>query len=170
MDNFFDNSTETTLHEICVQVFLRFSDSSKPSQSISLIYEFVWLAGFRKLEENLLKTLWKVVPVIKLAHIFWWRHNNRKQSASAREHWCEISCDIPYCMIRHDMKGRSQSCIVLERCTFGEASRMQLILFLCVFISDGALIWGRCQKFVFVLIIMRIWRVRRLLSGTWEWF
>ena len=25
-----------------------------------------------------------------------WRHNNRKQSASAREHWCDVSCDIPY--------------------------------------------------------------------------
>ena len=33
--NFSDKSTETTLHEICVQVFLRFS--SKPSQSLSLI-------------------------------------------------------------------------------------------------------------------------------------
>ena len=35
--NFCDKSTETTLHEICVQFFLRFSDSSKPSQSVSLI-------------------------------------------------------------------------------------------------------------------------------------
>ena len=35
--NFFDKSTETTLHDICVQVFLRFSDSSKSSQSVSLI-------------------------------------------------------------------------------------------------------------------------------------
>ena len=34
--------------------------------------------------------------MIKVAHIFWWRHDNRKQSASAREHWCEVSCDIPY--------------------------------------------------------------------------
>ena len=42
--NFRDKSTETTLHEICVQVFLRFSDSSKPSQSVSLIYELAWLA------------------------------------------------------------------------------------------------------------------------------
>ena len=48
--------------------------------------------------------------------------------------------------IRHDTKGRSQSCIVFERCTFWEVSRMQFILFLCVFISDGALIWGRCQN------------------------
>ena len=94
--NFSDKSTETTLHETCVQVFLRFSDSSKPWQSVSLIYEFVWLAEFRKFEENLLKTSLKVVPVIKLAHIFWWRHDNRKQSASAREHWCDVSCYIPY--------------------------------------------------------------------------
>ena len=45
-------------------------------------------------------------------------------------------------------RGPSQSCIVLERCTVGEVSRMQFILFLSVFISDGALIWGRCQKIV----------------------
>ena len=30
--NFFNKSTETTLHEICAQVFLKFSDSKKPSQ------------------------------------------------------------------------------------------------------------------------------------------
>ena len=79
-----------------MQVFHRFSDSCKSSQSISLIYEFAWLAGFSKSEENLLKTSCKVVPATKVAHIFWWRHNNRKQSASAREHWCDVSCDIPY--------------------------------------------------------------------------
>ena len=98
MGNFSNKSTETTLHKICVQVFLRFSDSSKSSQYVSLIYELVWLAGFRKSEENLLKTSWNVVPVIKVAHIFWWRHDNRKQSASAREHWCDVSCDFPYYM------------------------------------------------------------------------
>ena len=38
------------------------------------------------------------------------------------------------------MKVGGQSCVVLERFTFGEVSRMQFILFLCVFISDGALI------------------------------
>ena len=48
--------TETSLHETCLQVFLRYSDSSKPIQSISLIYELTWLAGIRKSEENLLKT------------------------------------------------------------------------------------------------------------------
>ena len=32
--NFCDKSTETTLHEFFVQVFLRFSDPSKPSQSV----------------------------------------------------------------------------------------------------------------------------------------
>ena len=70
MGNFSDESTERTLHDICLQVFLRFSDSSKPGQSVLLIYEFVWLAGFRKSEENLLKTSWKVVPMFKVAHIF----------------------------------------------------------------------------------------------------
>ena len=38
--NFCDKRTEKTLHEIFVQFFLRFSDSNKPSQSVSLIYEF----------------------------------------------------------------------------------------------------------------------------------
>ena len=37
--NLCDKSTDTTLHEICVQGFLRFSNSNKPSQSVSLIYE-----------------------------------------------------------------------------------------------------------------------------------
>ena len=37
--NFCDKSTKITLHEICVQVFLRFSNSSKPNQSVALIYE-----------------------------------------------------------------------------------------------------------------------------------
>ena len=46
--NFCDKSTETSLHEICVQIFLRFSDSSRPSQSVSLIYDLAWLAGIRK--------------------------------------------------------------------------------------------------------------------------
>ena len=94
--NFSNESTERTLHEISLQVFLRFSDSSKSGQSVLLFYKFVWLAGFRKSEENLLKTSWKVVPVIKVAHIFWWRHDNRKQSASAPGHWCDVNCDIPY--------------------------------------------------------------------------
>ena len=41
LGNICDKSTETTLHEICEQVFFffRFSNSSKPSQSISLIYK-----------------------------------------------------------------------------------------------------------------------------------
>ena len=99
--NFSDKSTETTLHEICVQVFLGFSDSSKPGQSVPLIYKFVWLAGFHKSKENLLKTSWKVVPVIKVAHIFWWCHDNRKHSASAREHWCDVICNIPYYSLIH---------------------------------------------------------------------
>ena len=37
--NFCDKRTEKTLHAICVQGFLRFSDSNKQSQSVSLIYE-----------------------------------------------------------------------------------------------------------------------------------
>ena len=37
--NFCDKRTEKNLHEICVQVVLRFFDSNKPSQSVSLIYE-----------------------------------------------------------------------------------------------------------------------------------
>ena len=36
---------------------------------------------------------------------------------------------------------------------------MQFILFLCVFILDGTLIWGRRQTFVSGLIIMGIWQV-----------
>ena len=80
--------------------FLRFSDSSKPSQSESLIYEFAWLAGFRKSDENLIKTSCKDVPVIKVAHIFWWRHDNRKQWASAREHWCDVNAR--YANIKRD--------------------------------------------------------------------
>ena len=65
-----DKSTEITLHEICVQVFLTFSDSSKPSESVSLIYELAWLAEICKSKENLLKTSCKVVSVIKVANIF----------------------------------------------------------------------------------------------------
>ena len=45
--NFSEKSTKTKLHEIHAQVFLRFSDSSKPSQSVLLIYKMVWLAKFR---------------------------------------------------------------------------------------------------------------------------
>ena len=98
MGNFCDQSTETTLYEICVQVCLRFSDSSKPSQCVSLIYELAQLAWISKSEENLLKTSCKVAPMTKVAHIFWWRQDNWQQSASARAHWCDVSCDIPYCL------------------------------------------------------------------------
>ena len=101
MGNFCDKSTETPLLKFCVPCVLRLSDSSKPtSQSVSLIYEFAWLAGFHKSEENLLKTSCKVVPVAKVAHIFRWRHN-RKQSASGHEQWCDFSCDIPYWKKKH---------------------------------------------------------------------
>ena len=90
--NFWDKSTETTLR---VQVLLRFSYPNKPSQSESL----AWLAVIRKSEENLLKMSCKTAPVTKVVHIFWWRHDNRKQSAShfsALENWRDVSCDIPY--------------------------------------------------------------------------
>ena len=99
--NFCDKSTETTLQEICVQVFLRFSDSSKLSQSVSLITELAWLAGIGKSEENLLKLSCKVAPVTKAPHIFWWCHDDQKQSASACECWCEVSCNILYCSSKH---------------------------------------------------------------------
>ena len=64
-------SSWNSLHEICVQVFLSFSYSSKPSQSVWLIYEMTWLAEIRKSGENLLKTSCKVAPVTKVANIFW---------------------------------------------------------------------------------------------------
>ena len=69
MGNFYDKSTETTLHEICVQVFLRFSDSSKPNQSASLIYhvyELAWFTGIGKSEKNWLQTLCQVAPMTKV--------------------------------------------------------------------------------------------------------
>ena len=53
--NFCDKSTETTFHGICVQLFLRFSDSSKPSQSVSLFYKLAWLlesVNLRKAFQN----------------------------------------------------------------------------------------------------------------------
>ena len=64
------------------------------SQAVSLIYELTWLARIGKSEENLLKTSFKVTPETKVAHIFWWHHDNQKQSASLREHWCDVSCAI----------------------------------------------------------------------------
>ena len=97
MGNFCHKSTKTTLHE----VFLRFSDSSKPSQSVLLIYKMALLAEIRKSDENLLKAC-KVASVTKVQNnkcIFWWRHDNRKQSTSARELWCDVSCDVSYCPV-----------------------------------------------------------------------
>ena len=87
---------------LCV-IFLWFSDSSKPGQSITLIYKLAWLAGIHKSEENLLKTSCKVAPVTKVAHKSCWRHDNRKQSASASEHWCDVTCDIPYLLQHQDV-------------------------------------------------------------------
>ena len=70
MGNFCDKGAERTLYEIFVQVFLRFSDSSKSRQSASLIYEFARLAGIRKSQANLLNISCKVASAIKVAHIF----------------------------------------------------------------------------------------------------
>ena len=70
MGNFCDIRTYTTLHDICVEVFLGFSDYNKPRQSVSLIYELALLAGIRKSEENLLKNSCKVAHVTKVAQIF----------------------------------------------------------------------------------------------------
>ena len=110
--NFCDNSTDSTLNGICVQVFFRFSDSTKSTQSISLIYEFAWLAGFHKSEENLLKTSCKAVSVTKVAHIFWWLHGHRKQVRQGHVNidatlveifcithdgllwWCSVACTL----------------------------------------------------------------------------
>ena len=36
----------------------------------------------------------------QLSTYFWWRNDNRKQLASARERWCNVSWDIPYCYKR----------------------------------------------------------------------
>ena len=69
VDNFCVKRTEAILHE---------TDSSKPTQSVSLIYELDWLADICKFEENLVKTSCKVATVSKVAKIFWWRHDNRK--------------------------------------------------------------------------------------------
>ena len=44
-------------------------------------------------------------------------------------------------------KGRIWSCFVLEECTLREVSCTQVIPFHCVFMWNGALFWGRCQKF-----------------------
>ena len=152
--HFCDMSTETTLYEICVQVFLRYSNSSKTSQSVSLIY--AWLSGIGISGKNMLKTsckrkrkksdsvLWQkplhpqkcqkgkmttqttpqnisitqrlrtdlgrsvwVTTATQVSLLlwpklptFWWRHDHGKQSASAHDHWCDVSCDILY-YIKH---------------------------------------------------------------------
>ena len=95
--NFCDKSTETTLHEIRVQVFPRFSDSSKQAKPIRIVNLWIGLACWNPyIWGNLFKTSCKVALVTKVSHIFWWRHNNGKQSASACEYWCDVICDVPY--------------------------------------------------------------------------
>ena len=60
----------------------------------------------------MLQTSCKVAPVTKVAHIFWWHHDNPKQSTSAREHWCDVSCDIAYWL---------PTCVIFQRlCTAKE--------------------------------------------------
>ena len=60
-------------------------------------------------------------------------------------------------------RGRCQSCIVWERCTFGEVSCMQVIPFLCVFILDGAIFGDGVKKFVSALLYYMTegWRLLR---------
>ena len=60
-------------------------------------------------------------------------------------------------------RGRRQSCIVWERCTFGEVSCMQVIPFLCVFIFDGAFLGtmskNSCPAFLYYMT--EGWRLLR---------
>ena len=65
--------------------------------------------------------------------------------------------------IRHDMK----VAVPIVNCyrkmhLYRSKSRAVYSIPLCL-ITDGALIWGRCQKFVSGLIIMDIWQVGQLL-------
>ena len=99
--NFCDQSTGAALHVVFVQVFLRSSNSSTANQSVMqswLVYGLNWLAGIRKSKENLHKKFIyrKVASVTKVAHILWWRNDNRKQYARVCEHWCKVGCDIQY--------------------------------------------------------------------------
>ena len=61
--NFCDRRTGATLPEICVQVFLIFFDSSKPSQSVSLIY---WLLEPVNLRKTCSKLHVRLLPWPKL--------------------------------------------------------------------------------------------------------
>ena len=62
-----------------------------------------------------------------------------------------------------------QSCIVWERCTFGEVSCMQVIPFLFVFILDGAIFWddvkNSCPASLYYMT-----EGLRLLRWGLEWF
>ena len=90
--NFCDKSIETALHEIYVQVFLRFSDSSKPSLSILMIYELAWLLESVNLRKTCSKLHVKLLLWPNCPHIL----KTSWQSASAGEYWCDISWGIPY--------------------------------------------------------------------------
>ena len=110
MGNFCDKTTETTLHEICVVVFLRFADSSKPSQPVFLINEWARIAGINKSEENLLKTSCKVGPPTTVAHIL--MTSRQVKPIGAREYWCDVSCKW-----NHAMFVVRSSVVVFNICT-----------------------------------------------------
>ena len=63
--------------------------------------------------------------------------------------------------------GADRDCIVLEGCTFGEVSCMQVIPFHCVFISNGALFDDDVNKIVSSLIRMGIFHVGGFLGWAW---
>ena len=64
--------------------------------------------------------------------------------------------------IRHDAKG-AMPIVHCFRKMHLWVSKSHAVCSIPVFYLDGVLIWRRCQKFVSGLIIMGIWRVRRLL-------
>ena len=71
---------------------------------------------------------------------------------------------------RHDTKGAVPIVYCFRKTQlWGSKSHAVYFIPLC-FISDGALILGRCQKFVSGIIIMGIWQVRRLLRWDLEQF
>ena len=100
--NFRDKRTENTLHEICVQGFIRFSDSNKSNQSVRLFAN--WLSLLASVNRR------KTCPKLHVRLLLWSKlptyfddvmtiEMTSRQSASARGHWCDVSCDIPYYVI-----------------------------------------------------------------------
>ena len=79
---------------------VRFPDSSKPSQFISLIHELTWLAGNPEIWGKLAKIFMSGCSCDQSCpHILM-----TSRSASARGRWCEVSCDILYYLWRHTEK------------------------------------------------------------------